>query len=125
VKRFVIALAVVASAAAQDSRLTEVRSILQEASALLPKVNSNFRGLVSHNIMGAQVRAGDIGAVLTGIEQIESAGERADKLAMVAAALIEGGDWRSAVRLLDERLPRANRMSGYSGVVRVLKEKGT
>ena len=95
----------------------EARSILPEASALVPKIDEPERGTAGANIAGQQARSGDLAGVLA---TLKSLGEHDLSIAVqcVAYALVGRGEWRVAMTIIADlpaSVPRAGPYTAVAG----------
>jgi tetratricopeptide (TPR) repeat protein len=86
---------------AQDSPLTkEARSLLREASALIPEIHSIQRSIVATNLAGQQARIGDVeGAMVTARLDGDA---NSFMIGIIASSLASQGNRALAVELIRE-----------------------
>jgi tetratricopeptide (TPR) repeat protein len=90
------------SALAQDvPNIAEVRSILREASALVPDIEESQRGSAACNISGQQSKAGDFEGAVATIQRAPAA-LRDSALFCSSSTLGARGDWRTAVKDIED-----------------------
>jgi tetratricopeptide (TPR) repeat protein len=98
-----VILAVVSCAAAvpqESPQILEVRSILREASALVPKIEEMQQPSVAANIAHLQVDAGDLAGAMETVRSIEKNRSYDLALGSIALALADQGDLTQALQLI-------------------------
>jgi hypothetical protein len=81
--------------------LAEARSILQEASALVPEVEEAQRASLANNISLEQVKAGDTAGALATIQLLPAGPVRDGALCGSSSALAAQGNWRMAIQNIE------------------------
>jgi len=102
----------------------EVQAILREASALVPKIESDQKSSVASNIAGAQVRAGDLAGAIATVELLTKPVDRADAIGIIAYWLAERGNSAMALHVIGLSPTQAYLAQDYLGVAQQLAEDG-
>jgi hypothetical protein len=120
-----LAAARLSLAAPQDAPdITEVRSLLQQAAALVPDIEEAQRGSLTCNVSGQQVRAGDTAAALATIQLLPKGLSRDISLFCSAGRLAAGGNWQAAIQTIDSLSESTVNSSAYAGVAFQLAQRG-
>ena len=113
-----------AGAVAQEMQdIAEVRSILREASALVPKIEELQQGSAAANIAAQQAAAGDLGGALTTIRLLNDQ-RQGSAIYCPAYALTAHGNWRVAMQIIGDLPKGASRAYAHSAVASQLAERG-
>lgn len=122
----VSALGFVSSATGAPQEVPEssqVRSILREASALIPRIDSNQRSSAAANIAGQQVRAGDLEGGLATYQALKNPSDRGMAVAAIASAIASQGNMPMALELTRNSAQPGFRASAYSMIASGLASK--
>ncbi len=117
-------LAVPSSIFPQDNPdIEEAKSILREASALVPEIEEFQRGSLACNISGQQVKAGDLVGALATVQHLPLGANRDLALYCSAWGLTAQGNWRVALQNIDDLSEKKPNSLAYLGVAIQLAEK--
>jgi len=106
-----------------DPQLSEVRSVLRSASALVPMVEESQRPSVAANIAVYQVRAGDVEGALLTTTALASSGDPGLAIDSVAATLAAHGDQDLALKLVDTSPKENTKATAYLEMALALAQK--
>ncbi len=113
-----------ATAAAQEvPESGEIRSILREASALIPGIDSDQQSSAAANIAGQQVRAGDIEGGLATYQALKNPPDRGMAVAVIASAIASQGNLPLALELARDSAQPGFRANAYSMIASGLASK--
>jgi hypothetical protein len=104
-----------ASGAPQEApESSEIRSMLREASALIPRIESGQQSSAVANIAGQQVRAGDVEGGVATYQALKSPAARGMSVAVISSAIAAHGNIPLALELVRNSTQPGYRASAYS-----------
>jgi tetratricopeptide (TPR) repeat protein len=103
--------------------IAEARSILREASALVPEIEETQRGSLACNISGPQAKSGDLAGALATLQYLPKGSSRDSALYCSAWALTAQGNWRMAIQNIEDLSENKLNSLAYLAVAVQLAEK--
>ena len=107
-----------------SAQMVELRSLLRNASSLLPMVDETQQSSVAANIASLQVQAGDVEGALLTTKSLASRGDPGLAIDTVAGVLAREGNQELALKLVDTSSRDNIKASSYLQMSIMLAQKG-